>query len=191
MTGQEQIMKEYHLNKERLLTSIILGAIVLQLSGCATPAEVSSMTAYVNSNQQAAPTSPYINNIVVSSVSGGSETNPLWTSQVSSEDFKAALENTLRSAKLLSTSEGSRYQLAAEIKALDQPLIGFTMTVNMTVQYMLKDKQTGSVVFRDQINSSFTSTVGDAFVGSTRLRITNEGAVRNNFDLLLKKLLKQ
>ncbi|HUX79348.1 MAG TPA: hypothetical protein VMW10_06360 [Alphaproteobacteria bacterium] len=176
--------------RDKFVLLFALGFIALQLVGCATPAKVSNMTAHVDHSLQAAPPSPYFNNISILPVTGGSETHPLWTSQVASEDFQSALESTLSSAKLLGSPEDAQYQLAATILALDQPLIGFNMTVDMTVDYLLKDKRTGKIVFGEKINSSYTGTMGDAFVGTTRLRITNEGAVRQNFDLFLKKLLK-
>ncbi|MBA3814863.1 MAG: hypothetical protein H0X26_10385 [Alphaproteobacteria bacterium] len=179
-----------NMNRHKIIPLFALGAIIIQLSGCASPAEVSNMTTQMDNSRQASPTSPYFNNINISSVGGGSETNPLWTSQVSSEDFKSALEGTLRNARLLGSPD-ARYQLAAEIKELDQPLIGINMTVDMSVLYTIKDKQTGNVVFNDKINSSFTGTMGDSVVGIKRLRLANEGTVRNNFDFLLQKILKK
>ncbi len=183
-------MKQLGRYGDKIVILFVLGLSALQLSGCATPAEVSSMTVHADQNLQAPTASPYFNNISTLPVTGGSETDPLWTSQVASEDFQSALKNTLRSARLLGSPTDARYQLAATIIALDQPLIGFNMTVAMTVDYLLKDKLTGTIVFNEKINSSYTGTVGEAFVGVTRLRITNEGAVRQNFNLFLRQLLK-
>lgn len=148
------------------------------------------MTVRSDSQLQASPTSPYFNNISIASVEGGSETSPLWTSQVSTEDFQAALENTLKNSKLLGSPEKAPYQLSAKIITLDQPLMGLDMTVKMVVDYSLKDQKTGATVFDDTITSAYTATMDDAFIAVTRLRLANEGAVRRNFELLLKKFLK-
>ena len=44
------------------------------------------------------------------------------------------------------------------------------------------------MVWTEQVVTPFTATMGDAFVGSTRLKLANEGAVRKNIAQLVAKL---
>jgi len=50
----------------------------------------------------------------------------------------------------------------------------------MEAAWSLSEQKTKKVVMRDSIESSHTATMGQAFVGVTRLRLAVEGAVREN-----------
>ena len=75
-----------------LVASTVLLAL---LAGCATPAAVSNMSVYTT--QRTAPAA-LKNAIAVADVTGGRETNPLWVSQVGSDAFPRALEDSLANA---------------------------------------------------------------------------------------------
>ena len=164
---------------------------VVMLGGCATPAAVEQMAVSLPITQ----TNPALkNNVGVLEVTGGRETNAMWTSQVSSDAFRRALEQSLQNAGMFSKiASGGRYQLTADLTRLDQPLMGFDMTVTSTVRYSLVDNQTRKEVYSRVIQIGYTATVSDAFIGSQRLKLANEGAVQANIksfinDLLLLKL---
>jgi hypothetical protein len=125
--------------------------------------------------------------VAVGAVGGGKETNPAWTSQVSNAEFQAALTASLKLAGLL--AEGpARYSLKSALVKLDQPFIGLDMTVTATVQYAVTDTTTDAVVWSESVVTPHTATMGDAFVGATRLKLANEGAVRKNIAQLVEKL---
>ena len=110
------------------MKSILIILSVAVLSGCATPAAVEQMAVSLPITQTNAALK---NSVGVAEVTGGRETNPLWTSQVSSEGFKRALEQSLENAGMYSKIvAGSKYQLVADLTRLDQPMLGFDMTVN-------------------------------------------------------------
>ena len=44
-----------------------------------------------------------------------------------------------------------------------------------------------SIVFQKTIKSPYTATIGDAFVGMTRLTLANEGSAKENIYKLLKE----
>ena len=113
---------------------ILLLGLSFLLVGCASPA-----------NKQAMTVSKFEGNVIVNpnlkgkfyirNVSGGKDTNPLWTSQVGTEDFKGALDQSLddvgyKAEKL----EAATYFIDAELKELDQPLIGLTFDVHSACQ---------------------------------------------------------
>jgi hypothetical protein len=168
----------------------ILGALTLAgvLSGCASPARIDQMTVSVSPDQRIAPT-PLRTNIAVRDVTGGKDTNPMWVSNVGSSEFEQALEASLRDAGLLSAGkQAGKYTLVAHLENVDQPMAGFNMTVTATVMYSLVERATGKEVFNRRISLPFTATVGDAFAGTERMRLANEGAVRVNIKQLISEL---
>ncbi len=166
--------------------ALILG--VVMLSGCATAARVDQMTASPSASASTAP-AQLQNGISIDTVSGGENTNPLWTSEIGNTEFRGALEASLRAARLLADGSG-RYTLKAILLSVKQPMVGFDMTVTTTVRYTLTERASSRVVFDKPIASSFTATVGDAFLGYKRLRLANEGSARNNISQLVDELYR-
>jgi len=58
--------------------------------------------------------------------------------------------------------------------------MGFDMTVTMFAEWALVRARTNVEVWKRSIKTTHTATVGDAFVGVTRLRLANEGAAKEN-----------
>ena len=169
------------------MKSILIILSVAVLTGCATPAAVEQMAVSLPITQTNAALK---NSVGVAEVTGGRETNPLWTSQVSSEGFKRALEQSLENAGMYSKIvAGSKYQLVADLTRLDQPLLGFDMTVNSTVRYSLIETQSRKEVYGRVIQVGYTAKVSDAFIGSQRLKLANEGAVNENIKAFINDLV--
>jgi hypothetical protein len=127
------------------------------------------------------------------SVIGGRETSAVGASQISNEDFAQALKDSIGNSGLFSgigDANGSRYQLNAFISRLNQPLIGFSMTVTMEVSYTLFDSQAKKSIWEKSITSEHTASPGEAFAGVKRLRIATEGAARQNIESLIRELAK-
>lgn len=124
--------------------------------------------------------------VEVASVVGGEETNPLWTSEISNDAFKRAVEISLSVQGLW--AQDARYQLEVQLLEVKQPLFGLDCTVITYVRYLLIDRHTGRVVMDEQVVGQHTATVGDAFVGIKRLRLANEGAGKENIAGLMRKL---
>lgn len=157
------------------------------LAGCAAPATVEQMAVSLPMTQ----TNPVLKNgVAVAEVTGGRDTNPMWTSQVSSDAFRRALEQSLESAGMFSKIvAGSKYQLTADLTRLDQPMMGFDMTVGSTVRYSLIENQTRKEVYARVIQVSYTAKMSDAFIGSQRMKLANEGAVKSNIQALINDLI--
>ncbi len=154
------------------------------LFGCASGAKIENMvyTAPEGSQYDAG----LEKNVQVQPVSGGEETNPLWTSEISSDAFQKAIEQSLEGAGLLGNA--GRYKLSAQLIGVDQPMFGINFEVTTKVKYSLIDTQSGAVVMDELVEASHTATIGDAFVAVTRLRLANEGAGKKNIEGLLQKL---
>ncbi|PWF55128.1 hypothetical protein [Massilia glaciei] len=175
------------MKKLSLAAVVILTAV---LSGCAAPSRVEQMVAQTAPADRILQT-PMSNNVAVNSVSGGKDTNPLWVSNVGNSEFEQALEASLKEAGMLSASKkDGKYVLVATMEKLDQPMMGFNMTVTATVNYVLTERATGKEVMSKRIAVPFTAKVGDAFAGVERLRLANEGAVRSNIGELIGEIRK-
>lgn len=164
-----------------VLFSLVFATVLMQ--GCATTASVQGMT----SQKAIAHNNALTNKVAVAPVTGGKKTNPLWTSQVSSENFESALKDSLRAAHMLAGDQG-QYSLSANLLSLKQPLFGVDMTVTATVQYVVTETLSGKKVFEETLTTPYTATMGDAFVGTKRLQMANEGAIRVSIETLIEKL---
>jgi hypothetical protein len=172
-----------------IATSLLAGSCLLA-AGCATPARVDQMIAEPAVAKRIAAPAALKGNVAIRDVTGGRETNPMWVSNVGSSEFEGALAGSLRAAGMYSENrQAGRYFLTAHLAKLDQPLVGFSMTVTATVNYTLTERATGKDVLARTISTPYTATPGDAFVGAERLRLANEGAIRTNIARLIDELM--
>jgi hypothetical protein len=124
-------------------------------------------------------------------VDGGQETNPMWTSQISNEAFRQALEASILSSGLFSAVlevEDVDYLLQVELVDMEQPMMGFNMDVRLSADWRVVKADSKEVVFEQRVLGSHTATVGDAFAGVKRLRLANEGAARSNIQQGLERV---
>ena len=116
----------------------------------------------------------------------------MWTSEVGNAEFHEALRLSLHANGLLgSEGQPAKFGLYAELMEVSQPLFGFDLTVTSNVHYVVTDTASGAVAFDEIITASHTATVGDAFVAVERLRLANEGSVKENIRVFIDKLLRQ
>lgn len=176
-----------------LRRTLLLGGLTAAAlaTGCATPANSVNMVVRAGDATTARSATPEAlkANIAIRDVTGGKETNPMWVSNVGSSDFERALEDSLRAVGMLAANRQSgRYLLMAHLEKLEQPFMGFDMTVTAAVAYTLIERSTGKTVWQKSIATPYTAKVGDAFVGTERLRLANEGSVRQNITQLIGEL---
>jgi hypothetical protein len=164
----------------RLLLLVGLSGV---LFGCASGAKVENMSSIETQHQYSAALE---GNVEVNDVTGGTETNPLWTSEISNDSFKQAVKESLSSQGLF--SQQGNYDLKIQLIEVDQPILGLDFTVTTHIRYVLTDKNTDTVVMDEMIVAPHTATMGDAFVAVKRLRLANEGSAKKNIEALLSKL---
>ena len=168
---------------------ILLSLLVGSLVGCASAARLDKMAVTNISQQKFSDRSPFTKAIFLQGVSGGKETNPLWQSNVNNSEFEGALKVSMQAHGLLAVDENrGRYLLNAKLVNLDKPFVGFDMKVTSTIRYTLTLKGRNNPMLDDSITASYTATVNDAFLGAERLRLANEGSIRENIRQFLKKL---
>jgi hypothetical protein len=174
------------MNKIFIASLVIISATVL--GGCAAPARVDQMTVMQTPAQSVVHT-PLRSNIAVRDVSGGNETNPMWKSNIGNSEFEQALESSLRNAGLLSAGkQAGKYMLTAHMEKVDQPMMGASMTVTVTVNYVLQERATGKEILNRTVNLPYTAAWNAAFAGTERLRLANEGAIKVNIGKIIEEI---
>ena len=162
---------------------VCLGAI----QGCATPANTAAMTVIEKPSKI---NEKLRQSIIIDSVAGGRETNPLWTSQVGTNGFRGALEGSLLSAGYLASNPSrAKYRLSANLLELNQPMVGLTLDVKSNVLYQLKDDSGG--VRGIPVSAVGVAGFSDAALAFERLRIANERSIYENIKELLRQLSEQ
>ena len=173
--------------KMRLLA--VLALIIPVVAGCASAAKPGAMMTPVEASTLIDARSALYQSTSVASVTGGKDTNPMWMSRVSNEDFAEALSQSLNAHTILAVN-GARLELAAQLIELKQPFVGLDMTVTARVKYTLRRLADGAVLFDKEISTPYTAKVSESFVGVERLRLANEGAVRANIRQLIEELVE-
>jgi hypothetical protein len=131
--------------------------------------------------------------IGVQSAAGGQWSDPIVEgSKIDPMSFTDALIQALRRSNLFSAVNPEAdpdYVLSPVLLRQSQPVVGLDMTVTLAVHYTLTETNDSSVVVLErEIESRYTATLGDAFVGAKRVAKANEGAVRENLRQLVDQL---
>jgi hypothetical protein len=165
--------------------SIFLAAVVTVLSGCATPASQNAMAIGVQ-DISGKLNSGLKEQLNVRVVTGGKETNPLWTSQVDNVGFKGALDQSLIAIGYKSkTAADAKMQIDASLQNIEQPLFGLTFDVKSTVLYTV-NSDSGQKVF--PVTATGSASTSDAFLGFERLRIANERSIKENIKQFIQTI---
>jgi hypothetical protein len=176
------------MNRFQPVALIVMAGLV---AGCATPARIEQMKVDAPlAARVAASNSALKEKVALKDVTGGRETNPMWVSSVGSAEFERALEQSLQEVGLLALNrQASPFHLTAHLLKLDQPLMGASMTVTATVQYSLVERTTGKEVFSRTLSTPYTAAWNASFLGAERLKLANEGAIRENIKQLIETLI--
>ena len=165
--------------------SILLVTLVTILSGCATSATQNAMAIGIQ-DIPAKLNTGLKEQINIRSVTGGKETNPLWTSQVDDAGFKGALDQSLLAIGYKSKSAAvAKMQIDAALQNIEQPLFGLTFDVKSTVLYTV-NSESGQKVF--PVTATGSASTSDAFLGFERLRIANERSIKENIKQFIQTI---
>jgi hypothetical protein len=160
------------------------------LVACAEGARPDSM-ALTTEVSPVAATDPAYKAFRVAHVDGGSQTNPLWESNVSSQDFEKALENSLRAYGFLADDPAkAKNEITANLQELQRPLAGLDVTVTSRVHYSAKSTADQKVIFDDVVAASGTAKLSDTLLGVQRLQFANEASMKENIKAFIDRLRK-
>jgi hypothetical protein len=171
----------------KTLLKTLCPALLLVATACTVPARVDQMVA--SSQMMGTAASPLQRATFIGTVAGGRQTDPMaMTPQVGNEQFRDALARTLDNAGYLTSSDANRrFRVDATFLGLDHPDLGWTVTVTTIAKYVVTDTRDGSTVLNETITAEDTKTVGDIFVGTERVLVTTEEAVKKNLASFLQK----
>ncbi len=177
---------------KKVLQHLAAAALIALLGGCAAGARVENMEVAGQPAQRIAPT-PLRQQLAVREVGGANGDNRHWQSSVGNPGFEAALINSLRATGLLAeggAGQTAHYALGAQLVEMDQPFIGFNMTVTAKVGYTITERSSGRILWQRTLTTPYTASFGDSLLGIERLRLANEGAVRANLAQLIDELFR-
>jgi hypothetical protein len=168
---------------------ILVGVSFAFLFGCATPANHTEMTVKSNEYSAKKKNSAFVRNVTLDKVAGGTKTNPLWTSQVDNKGFSNAVTASLSNMEYYNADlEKARYRLTATLEELKQPMIGIDLKVVCTAKYALYDNKLKKTVFEKTLTTPYVASFSSSLYAPTRLKLANEGAVKENIKQLLVEL---
>ena len=170
------------------IVPIALLLLVLGLSACASGAKPGAMLPPNSPQTTIAPNSNLREAVAIGQVSGGRETNPLWVSDVSSADRAETLRLSL-AARTMLTIRNERFRLEASLIQLQQPMMGVDMTVTSRINYRLIRVADNAIAYEREITAPFTAAFSSSFYGVERLRLANEGSIRENIAQFLAALI--
>lgn len=168
------------MNKLKIYRLAVLIAFVpafLGLGGCASPANRASMSL------PSFTTSKQFNKTVSVMVFGGSDTGAMESTNISDEEFKAAIEDAISKSKLFKEivqDPSSDFDLQVNISSLSKPSFGFTFEVQMEAGWVLSKRSDKSIVMKKAIKSIGRATAGDALIAVNRIQMAVERAAQNN-----------
>lgn len=170
----------------RVLRVLVAVGMLFGLAGCATPAKPTAMQVV-----QLSPLHHYPYNVVVET-QGGSATGSLDSTNIADADLKAAIGQTITQSGLfkqvVQSREGADYLLSVTLASFSKPIFGGSFTVKLEAGWTLIRLSDRSVVMRKLVRSAHTTTMQEAGIGVTRLRLAVEGAAQSNIEQGLKAI---
>ena len=159
---------------------VVLALLTPALAACATSG---GMT--VGAGAIANPSPKYRNAIAVRTVSGGAVMNVLTVPGVATSRSRKRLKRRFRPTAISPHQAPRKFYLDAEIRNLDQPLMGLDLTVIADVTYNISGAGPAASY---PVKAQATATFSDSPIAVDRIRIANERAVRENIRQFLQVL---
>ena len=157
---------------------------ILVLSGCATPARQDYMVSSID-NTSLNSKVELSKQVMVESVSGGKETNPLWLSNVSSTAFKQALETSLAKLGILQNIPSeAKYKVNVELQNISKPIMGLNLEINSAAVYSVDHDKKKKIFL---VNGLGSAGLSDEFAFNHRVRVANERSIKNNIENFIKQ----
>ena len=165
----------------------LLAAVTL--AGCSRPARAPRMEVHDLMSGTVERSAGLEESFTVGDVSGGAETNPLWTPQVGNDAFRAALERSLQANRMLAAMpDSARYVVFARLLEVERPVAGLAMRVAPRIAYRVVERGVPGEVFDEEISTSYTAAFDESPLGAERLRLANEGAIRESIREFLNRV---
>lgn len=176
------------------LKKVMLLTVILSVYGCSAPLTVNSMVpdmpAHINKNNFS---------ISVERVDGGAENyleryKSTFNEDMHGEVLQKALILTLTKSTLfksVTTDLNEKYALKANIIFQDTDFNrvgGGSLTYTLIASYLIKDRITNRVIYKNQFTSACLKRFSDAAGGGARFKLALECSVKSNLSKLVADL---
>lgn len=185
----------------RNFAPLALLVLALGLSACAGGSKPGAMFAPNTPQTSISANSNLREAVGVGQVSGGQETDPAMKAMnvvmmgplavdadISNSDLAEALRLSL-SVRTMLASRDERFRLEASLIELKQPIMGLDMTVTSKVRYRLTRLADNAIIFEREITAPFTAAFSSSLVGAQRVKLANEGSIRENISQFIAALI--
>lgn len=102
--------------------------------------------------------------------------------------WESALTEALNRMAIFNDNSPRKVSLSVKVLALDIPAFGASMTTQATARYEIIDREDGSIIYTQDINSSGVVPMGHSMVGVIRARESINRSVQNNIAQFLQAL---
>lgn len=172
---------------ENVGRSLVVAVLLGGLAACASAADPTAMTLTAPAATEKPFPAPLQHAMCVRTVGGGEKTNPLWVSKVDDKGFNTALTASLDSAGLSGSGDACHFPIDVNLLGLSQPFAGFDLTVTSHVNYKVYDSA-GQPLLLATIDTPYTANFSDSLMAVERLKLANEGAIRESIHAFFNKL---
>lgn len=165
----------------------------LATAACTTGARRGALTAPLSEATLIGAAHPLFQSVIVGPVVGGRGTDLVGPSNISSFNFRRALQTSLDLRAMLSDEDpvapvDARFLLSAEIDSVEREFLDIDLDVTTTVTYTLSDLD-GAPLFVRQVVATYEAQFEESFIRSERFRLANEGSGQANIAAFLEALV--
>ena len=156
---------------------ILIAIISIFLTGCVSSTPEEMTTEYIE---------------VTNSIEGTPRVAVVGSNErlITNEAIKLAVEKSISNAGLFTDNERV-IRINLSVLAIENPLFGGSLTSEIRIRWQLYDEAEEVSLFESVVASEYTATIGDAFVGAQRMKMANDGAIRENIKIALEKISRE
>jgi len=103
-------------------------------------------------------------------------------------DIKLAIEAALANSQLFNGDE-TKFRINVNVLSIKNPMMGINLKSELRIKWQLIDIAENKIVWEDNLTNDYTATMTDSLVAVTRLRIANEGVIRENIQLAIDEMI--
>lgn len=163
--------------------------LAVTLSACSSAAKFENMAVNNTADIHVSHENSFYKAIVLSDVNGGKDNNPMLSSRVDNKGLQQAVElSLLNNNYLCDDPSKAKYSLNVSLLELDRPLMGISLDVTSKISYKLSEISTSNEVHAKDYSATYTAKFSDSPIAIKRLRLANEGSVKQNIKLFLMDL---
>lgn len=166
----------------------LFGAGCSLLAGCASGARSTALTPQPTADTLVRSDELIYQSMFIGAVTGGRESDLLSGSQISSGDYRKALENALRLNGLWALG-APRFTIDVTIEEVEQEVFDINLDVATTVFYRVRRVRDGAIVYETRVSETYEARFTDSLVRSERYRLANEGSGRANIESFISALV--